>query len=63
MPKTKRPEKGALLPLYTEEGLTDREIARRLKVDPSTVYRWRKHYGIEVEFKQLFKVRVRRAGE
>jgi transposase-like protein len=60
MPQTKRPDKAALLPLYTEEGLTDREIARRLKVNPSTVYRWRKKYGIHIEVEQIFRARLKR---
>ena len=63
MPIMKRPSKERLLSLYTKEGLTDSEIARRLEVNPSTVYRWKQHYGIETDIKQLFQVRVKRGGE
>jgi transposase-like protein len=59
---TKRPEKEALLTLYTR-GLTDGQIARRLKVNRSTVYRWRQHYGIKVSTQQTFTVRLVKGGE
>lgn len=63
MPTTKRPAKDTLITLYTHEGLTDGQIARRFKVNPSTVYRWKRKYGIEVEYKQVFQARVKRGGE
>lgn len=63
MPVTKRPTRDALLSLYTRDGLTDSEIARRLKVNSSTVYRWKRHYGIETDYKQIFEVRLKRGGE
>lgn len=59
----KRPEKEALITLYTDEGLTDGQIARRLKVDRTTVYRWKRHYGIEIAYRQVFQARVKRGGE
>jgi transposase-like protein len=46
---TKRPEKQDLLTMYTR-GLSDGQIARRLKVNRSTVYRWKRHYGIQVKY-------------
>jgi len=63
MPITKRPSKATLIELYTKERLTDTQIARRLKVNPSTVYRWKRHYGIKTTTKQLFRVRLERGGE
>jgi transposase len=49
--------------MYSKEGFTDRQIAKRLNVNTSTVYRWRKHYGIEIEVKQIFRARLKRGGE
>ena len=48
--KTKRPSREELIRLYTREGLTDAEIAERYGVNKSTVYRWKKHYGIKVTY-------------
>jgi transposase len=58
----KRPDKVTLLSMYTS-GMNDTQVAGQYKVSRQTIYRWRKEYGIEVEFKRLLKVRVRRAGE
>lgn len=60
---TKRPTRDAFISLYTRDGLTDTQIARQLKVNRSTVYRWKKKYGIETDTKQLFLVRLKRGGE
>ena len=54
----KRPAKEALITLYTDEGLTDGQIARRLEVNRTTVYRWKRHYGIQVTYRQVFKAQV-----
>jgi transposase len=62
MPTTKRPDKESLLTLYTR-GLSDSQIARRLKVNRSTVYRWKRHYGIEVKYAQKFTARLVKGGE
>lgn len=59
MAPLKRPAKEALLSLYTQEGLTDSQVARRLGVSYSTVWRWRQHYGIELSVKQLYEVRLK----
>jgi transposase-like protein len=45
--------------MYSNEGLTDSQIAERYQVNRTTVYRWRKHYGIEIEVKQIFRARLR----
>jgi transposase len=59
MKKSKRPTKEHLLSLYTQERLTDSQIAQRFNVSPSTVWRWRKKYGIELDVKQLYEVRLK----
>lgn len=59
----KRPTKDELLSLYTEQGLTDGQIARRYKVNRATAYRWRRHYGIEVIIERHFRARLKRGWE
>lgn len=39
--------------LYHEEGLTQREIAERFDLDPSTITRWMAEYGIETHSNQI----------
>ena len=63
MPVTKRPTRDTLITLYTTEGLTDQQIARKLKVNPSTVYRWKQKYGIQTSLKRVVQVRLGRGGE
>jgi transposase-like protein len=55
-----RPDKATLLSLYTRDGLTDSQIARQFHVSRQTVWRWRKHYGIELVTQQVYKVRVQK---
>jgi transposase-like protein len=62
MPTKKRPEKETLITLYTS-GLSDWQIARRLKVNRSTVYRWRRHYGIQVTTDHTFTARLVKGAE
>jgi transposase len=59
---TKRPAKDALIKLYTH-GLTDEQIARRLEVNRSTVYRWRRHYHIEVKCAPTYTARLVKGAE
>lgn len=59
MKPLKRPTKEHLLELYTRDGLTDSKIARQFGVSPSTVWRWRQKYGIELSVKQLYEVRLK----
>lgn len=61
--RTNRPSRDTLISLYTREGLTDGQIARRFKVNASTVYRWKRHYGIEVKYAQRFTVRLVKGGD
>jgi transposase len=49
MPTKKRPAKESLITLYTR-GMSDGEIAQALKVNKSTVYRWKRHYGLKVKY-------------
>lgn len=63
MAAIKRPNKAHLLSLYTQEGLTDSQVAKRYGVNPSTVWRWRQHYGIEVTTKQVYTVQVQKGDE
>lgn len=44
----KRPSKKLLLQLYGKDRLTDAQVAARFNVSPSTPWRWRRHYGIEL---------------
>lgn len=53
MPTKKRPEKGILIAMYTR-GLSDGAVAKELCVDPSTVWRWRRHYGIQLTMQRRF---------
>lgn len=55
-----RPSKAVLLQLYTQEGLTDSQVAKRYGVRRSTVWRWRQHYGIEITTKQVYTVHVQK---
>jgi len=59
----KRPGKDELLSMYTKDRLTDGQIARRLEVNRATVYRWRRHYGIEITTERHFQARVKMGGE
>lgn len=56
----KKPDKATLLQLYAKDGLTDVQVAKRLGVNPSTVWRWRKSYGIELTTEQLYRVRLKK---
>lgn len=49
----KRPTKEDLLSLYTT-GMNDTQVARKFKVNRSTVYQWRRHYGIQLTFQRRF---------
>lgn len=62
MPKQARPTKEVLLSLY-RQGLNDRQIARAFSVDVTTVYRWKKQYGIEVSYERAVTAKVKGEGK